>query len=1141
MKRFLKTPVLGYLAVLVVTADPGNLYSQTLAMYKQVSAPSTEKKTTKLRDVLNEMKDHYNVDILCEGRLIEGITVEAVDFNRKLEWNLQQVLNATNLYYRKVKNDTYLILQKKKERVPPMEKRRPQSVYHAVPSQSSVIGHVPLTANSSERFSPPAERIVRGNVTDEKGEALPGVSVLLKGSNQGTSTNSAGEYSLGIPDGEAVLIFSFVGFLKEEVIVGGDTVLNAVLKVDEKALEEVIVVGYGQQKKINMTGAVGTISAKEFESRPVTNVMQSLQGQVPGLLVNQTGGQPGNEGFSMTIRGVSTFSSNAPLVIVDGIAMSMVNLNPQDIESVSVLKDAASTAIYGARASGGVILVTTKKGKEGSMKVSYDGYIGQQRPTMLPEMVNAYEHVQLWREAERNTNPNTTVFKYTEAQLEQYRTGELPSEDRIAYLFRPAAQTQHNVSLSGGGARNSYYISMGYINQKGMMVNTGTQRFNFRLNNTFRVNDRLDINLNAQLSPAQSYAPSAATYPSGPTRNVNDIIHDAFRRGSDDVTFTRDGQWASITGWANRFGLASKEGGFQNSKFNRLTGALTLNYKILEGLSVNAMYGTKMDLTRRVDYSKRMKFINPLDLTTVDFNYDTNSLLIFHQDNYQHNAQLLLNYSKSFNQVHELSLLAGASQEWNNDTQESVGRRNFITDDIYVINAGSSDPSTWTTTGTASEWALRSYFGRANYVLKDRYLFEANVRYDGSSRFSTENRWGVFPSFSAGWRISEESFMAKIRDKADLKVRASWGRVGNQNIALYQYYSTISSAAYYFDGIAQTATYYSGSPNRGLRWETKTTTNIGVDLGLLGNRLSLVFDWFKDYTDGILMQPAVPSSYGLSAPYQNVASMDNYGWETQVTFQDRKGALSYRVSFQVSDARNKIRSMIASPQISGNKIMETGHEMQEWFGYRSIGIFQTQDEVDKYAKLNPQTGIGDLKIEDVNGDGKITADDRQRLGSSLTRLPYGFHLELGWKNFDFSGFLQGVAYRKTYMNSVALPINGSLETAQKQHLDRWHLDENDNWVAGKFPKLRVASFNNGFSSFWLQNGAYVRLKNIQLGYTLPEALLKRLKADRIRFYASGENLLTFTKVYGHDPEAPDGSGNFYPLSRVVNIGLNVSF
>ena len=774
------------------------------------------------------------------------------------------------------------------------------------------------------------------------------------------------------------------------------------------------------------------------------------------------------------------------------------------------------------------------------MRVTYDGYVGRQTPTMLPKIVNGYNHVMLWREAQYNDNPQTTVFKYTEEEMEKYRTGELPSEDRLAYLFGPATQTQHNLSLSGGSAKNNYFISVGYINQGGMMVNTASQRFNFRINNTFKVNDKLDINLNAQLSPSKSLAPSEATYPSGPTRGINDIIFDAYRRGSDDVTFTSDGRWASITGWANRFGLASKDGGFQERKFNRLTGSLTVNYKISKDITLTGIYGSKMDMTRQVDFSKRMEFINPDDLKTVDFNYNTNSLLVSHRDNYQHNAQFLANYSKIFNKNHEFKLLLGASQEWNQDTEESSGRRNFITDDIYVINAGSSDPATWTTTGTASEWALRSFFSRANYIFKDRYILEANVRYDGSSRFSTKNRWGIFPSFSAGWRISEEEFMAGFSRLGNLKLRASWGQVGNQNVALYQYYSTISSSAYYFNGAAQTATYYSGSPNSNLQWESKTTTNLGLDMSLFNGKFGVTLDVFQDRTKGILMQPAVPSSYGLAAPYQNVASVDNLGWESQISYQNKIGGLFYKATVQISDARNKVRSMIASPQISSNKITQTGYEMNEWFGYKSIGIFATQEEVDTYAKLNPKTGIGDLKIEDVNKDGKITADDRQRLGSSFTRLPYGFHLDLGYKNFDFTMFLQGVAYRKAYLSSVALPLNNTLETAQEQHLDRWRYD-GTNWIPGEFPKMRIASFNNAFSSYWLQNAAYLRMKHIQIGYSLPSQLLSRVRIERLRVYASGENLFTLTKVHGYDPEAPDGSGNFYPLTRIVNLGINLTF
>jgi TonB-dependent starch-binding outer membrane protein SusC len=434
-------------------------------------------------------------------------------------------------------------------------------------------------------------------------------------------------------------------------------------------------------------------------------------------------------------------------------------------------------------------------------------------------------------------------------------------------------------------------------------------------------------------------------------------------------------------------------------------------------------------------------------------------------------------------------------------------------------------------------------------MLLDKYLFETTLRYDGSSRFASDNRWGLFPSFSAGWIISEESF---IRDNIQwldaLKIRGSWGQVGNQNISLYQYYSTVSTSAYYFGGNAQTATYYSGTANPFLEWETKTVANLGIDLGMVDNRLYFEFDVFKETTDGILMRPAVPTTFGMGAPFQNVATVENVGWETQVSYRDRISNLSYRVSFQISDAANTIVDMIGSPQIRGYNrgtvITETGYEIDEWFGYKAIGIFSSQEEVDNYAKLNPRTGIGDLKIEDVNGDGQITADDRQRLGSTRPRYPYGFHLDLGWKNLDFSMFLQGVGYRSTYLDDAsAKPFAGSLETAQKRHLDRWHLAEDgETWIPGEFPKMRIGSgFNNVFSSFWLQNAAYLRMKNIQLGYSLPSSLLERMRIERFRIYVSGENLFTLTEFYGFDPEAPDGRFSAFPLSRVINFGVNVSF
>jgi TonB-linked SusC/RagA family outer membrane protein len=1085
------------------------------SVYSQRTKLDLKVHNATIKDALNRIEDQSNFFFMYNDRKIDVERKVDVDLKQvNIDAILQAIFGGTNTKF--IIKDRQIVLFTEE-----------QGGAHAISS-----------AQLDQQ-----QKSVSGKVTDSTGTGLPGVSVVVKGTTIGVMTDMDGKYTLSKVPENSILQFSFVGMKIQEIVVSGKSTINVTMHDETIGIEEVVAVGYGTQKKINLTGSIGMVETKEFETRPVPNIVQSLQGKVPGLLVNQIGGQPGKENFVMKIRGNSTFSTNDPLVIVDGIAMSMNSLNPQDIESVSVLKDAASTAIYGARASGGVILVTTKKGKEGKINISYDGYVGVQNPTSLPKMVNAYEHVMLWREAQYNDNPGTTVYKYSLEDMEGYRTGTKASSDRVGYLFNPALQSQHNISLSGGNEKNKYYISLGYIYQDGTVRNTSSDRFNLRLNNSLKINDRFDININLQFSPTTRHAPSEATYPSGPTRTLADIIYNgAFRRGPDDLIFTSDGRWSSVTAWANRFGLASPDGGFETNKFNRSSGVLTLNYKVLPGLSVNGIYGGNMDLTRQIDYSKRMQFINPVDLKTVDFDYNTNSLLIFHQDTYQQNMQFLINYEKTIKSIHQIKTLLGYSQEWNKDTQESVGRRNFVTDDISVINAGSSDPSTWTTSGTASEWAIRSYFGRLNYVIKDKYLFEANLRYDGSSRFSSKKRWGIFPSFSAGWRLSEESFIKNIDWIDNLKVRASWGQVGNQNIALYQYYSTISNSSYFFNGVAQTATYYSVTPNVNLKWETKTTTNFGLDLGLAQNKLNLTLDFFNDRTSDILMRPAVPTSFGRTAPYQNVATVKNLGWESQISYRDKKGDFSYGLTFQISDAKNKVISMIGSPQISNNQITETGFGMNEWYGYRAIGIFASQQEVDGYAKLNPKTGIGDLKIEDVNNDGKITAADRQRLGISTPRFPYGFNIDLEWKNIDFSCFLQGVGYRETFLSAgAAMPISGSLETAQKRYLDRWHLDENGTtWISGKYPKMRVASFNNTFSSFWLQNAAYLRLKNIQLGYSLPTSLLNDLKLSRVRIYVSGENLFTLTKLYGFDPEAPDGNGGFYPLSQIVNFGVNIT-
>ncbi|WP_373511703.1 SusC/RagA family TonB-linked outer membrane protein [Persicitalea sp.] len=984
------------------------------------------------------------------------------------------------------------------------------------------------------------ERAVTGTVRDVSGEPLVGASILVKNTTRGTTADANGKFSLNVPAGsQATLVASIIGFVTQEVALSASqTSVEIMLNEDNKKLDELVVVGYGTQKKINLTGAVASIDAKEIENRPITNASQALQGRIAGLLVTQTGGQPGSEDIGLRIRGTSSLNNNDVLVIVDGVAMSMKNLNPNDIESISVLKDAASAAIYGARASGGVILVTTKKGKAGKTRVTYDGYVGRQTPTMLPKMANAYQHALLYREAELNDNPGTTSLTFSEADIEKYRTGELPSSDRFGYLFNPAPQTQHNVGISGGAENSNYYISVGYMKQGGIMRNTGYERLNIRTNNNFKVGKRLDIGIMTQFSPSLQKGPSEASFPNGPTRTISDYMFEALRRGSIHPIFTSDGQWSSVTAWANRFGLQSEEGGFSRERLNRLTGALTLNYRILDGLSVSGTYSGKFDQTRRVDYSKRMKFISPIDLKTVDFDYNTNSLLNANQADYYHTMQLLLNYSKTFGD-HTVKLLGGFSREWNQYQAETVGRRNFLTDEIYVVNAGSADTQTWTSSGTASEWAIQSYFGRANYDLKGKYLVEAILRYDGSSRFAAPVRWGLFPSVSAGWRISDENFLKDSRLIDNLKLRASWGQVGNQNVALYQFASSVSTNAYYFNGQPNTTAFYSGNPNPDLTWETKRTINLGVDAGLWNNKLTMAFDLFQDRTSGILLQPPVPDTYGRGRVFQNVGVVDNKGWEIDLRHQNQLGNLRYNVGVQLSNARETVVDVGGQgPRISGSTITEVGYGVDEWFGWEAAGLFQTIDEVKANSFQNIKTGPGDIKYVEHGGNPKtISADDRVHLGRQNSILPYGVNVGLAWKGFDFSAFGQGVGYRLTYMSRVGWhAFDNGISSAMEMHLDRWTPETPD----GYFPKSRIGGVNKAFSSFHLQNSAYFRLKNIQLGYSIPSQLTERLKISRLRVYFSGENLLTFTKLRAFDPEAPNGTGSFYPLSKVATFGVNLS-
>lgn len=1121
-----------------INAYPTQAISQVTALKNgQVKLSGAGSKRILLSEALNLVKVKYDVDIMCEARTIQSIRVEKkdLDASQSIEGYFQKVLPQNGLRFKKINAKQYLIFPESKN------KSSNVSTSDAVNQLFTSVHHAMYNNSSIEENT---NRKIQGRVLDENGEGLPSVSILIKGTQEGTITDIEGNFELATPE-EATLVISSIGYLTQEIVLSAQVEYQITLKSDLKTLEEVVVVGYGTQKKVNLTGAVSTVSAKQLENRAVTRVDEALQGEAPGLRVVKMGGQPGKNNIAMQIRGTSTFTNNPVLTIIDGLPSSIDRINPNDIETISVLKDAASTAIYGARAAGGVILITTKSGKEGKTQINYDAYVGMQEATRLPQKVSAFQHALNFREAQLNDNPATTVFQFSEDDLARFSSPDWKDYNRYDVILRKAVQMQQNVGISGGNEKQNYFLSLGYLRQEGIVMNTDFKRYNMQYNQNIQLSKKLRLGFRGSYIPSQTIAPSEVNYSGGPARGLNNLISwGLYRRGNHLPIYAGEGKWSTVEGVENIIGLSSEEGGQQRLKSNQVIGNFSLDYQITPHLKASALYGINYTQSRQRDYSTKMKFYNPNDPDLVGAEVRQNALLIQNSSESFQSSKFLLNYARTF-QKHDFSILGGYTREESYMDNESVGRRDFLTDNIYAINAGSTDPSTWTSQGASSDWALSSFIGRATYNYNNKYLAEASMRYDGSSRFVKDTRWGLFPSFSLGWRIIEEDFLKDSKVLNDLKIRASWGQVGNQNVGNYPFASTLGISTYYFNGLPQRGVFYSGAPNRELTWETKTATNIGIDGSLFNNMLSFTIDIFKERTKDILLTVPLPTTYGLNAPVQNTGIVDNRGWEFQISHQNTMGKLKYGLSFQVSDATEKVVDLAGTgPWISGNTITEEGYTMNEWYGWRSEGLFQTTEEVNNHSFQNPKTSPGDIKYQENGGDpSTITPDDRVRLGRSSPRFPFGLRINLSYSNFDFIAFGQGVMSHTTWNNGwTAYNFDRAQSTIFDYHLDRW-TPETPN---ARYPKPRIGGINAQFSSFWLENAAYFRMKNIQLGYNVSKKALEKLKIAKLRLYLSSENLFTITKVKGFDPEITTGTASRlveyrYPLSKVFNFGVNVSF
>lgn len=967
---------------------------------------------------------------------------------------------------------------------------------------------------------------VNGRVIDSTdGSSLSGVTVSVKGNPVKTITDNLGNYSLNIPL-PAVLTFSYTGYLSNEISVESQGTINVSLSREIYKLGEVVVVGYGTQKKVNLTGSVASIDGDKLANRPITNISSGLQGQLAEVTVIQQSGQPGRDNGIIRIRGVGTMNDAAPMVVVDGIVSSMDDLNPNDIESISVLKDASAGAIYGSRAANGVILITTKRGKAGTPKVSYSGYAGWQELTNLPEYLDSYNYALLLNEGLKNEGKPE---RYSSEEIEKFRTGSdpenYPNTDWIGLLYQGSGfQQSHNLSVSGGAAASRYLLSLGYLDQIGLIKNTNSDRYNVRFNLDSKVSKAFSIGITSSLSQQNINDPAGVATRSG----IGELIRQANRIPPTFLNKFSNGTWARhIDGnpiaWA-------EDGGLRTDKVSHVLGDVFGELNIIKGLKLRGSAG--------IDYYSLDGTTHLKDITYGDSSYQgPNSV----SDNIGRSTrtilQAILSYQKNLGS-HNLNALIGSSREAFRFDQDNGFRQNLPNNSLTELNAGAS--LGMTNSGYSYETRLGSYFGRINYDYEGKYLVEVSLRYDGSSKFAEDKRWGLFPSFSAGWRISEEAFMKSITVINNLKIRGSYGAVGNNSTGDYQYIPKIElGQTYPFGGVITSGAAQLSAANPNLQWEKSTTFDAGIDLALFDNKFTFTGDYYNRYTDNILISVPVSSIYGLPAPTVNAGAMRNKGFEFLAGYSNTSGAFSYNASFNIAFNKSKVENF-PNPA-KGYRIQEEGYAWNAFYGYQYIGKYQTDEEVQNAPKV-PGTPVqkGDLMFKDQNGDGKIDGDDRVVLGSDIPGTIYGFNLGLKFKNFDVSVFGQGAGdVYQLLNNEIEFPfLNGA--KAQKKHLDRW-TPETPN---GKFPVTHVdQTYNyNTISSFNTVKSNYFRLKNLQVGYTLPGNILKILKISQVRIYLSGQNLFTISKLdKGFDPESQVDAQYRYPNVKIYTAGINLNF
>lgn len=1099
-----------------------------------------------LKEALRDAETRFGIHLVYKTDEIPNRLIVIDALSGKLEQVLENLLYPAGLTYKKVRNTYIIKTQKIKnsgKEIPASSEPSPEVLpsTRAVSNDLSSLRSVPSqlqVPTASANVVGIDEVKIAGKVAEENGQGLPGVSILLKGTNRGTTTDANGAFQISVPDDKAVLVFSYVGYLPQEVVVGSRTAINITLVTDTKALGEVVVVGYGVQKKTSLTSAVAEVKSEQLTRRPVSNANQALQGIAPGVTILDRGGSPGpNSRATVRVRGITTLSSNDPLFIVDGVEQPFNTINLDDIESISVLKDASSTAIYGSRAANGVVLVTTKRAKPGKAVVDYSGFYAVQNAINKPEMMDVEPYMRLQNVAYLNSG---AAARFTETQISEY----VNATDRLKYplpntwfktVLKAAPQFSQNVSISGGNEFFRGRVGVRYQKQGGIAPNFDSDVKEIRANTDFKVSNRLSASVDI------NYRNNNWQTPVSEFNVYNTMFHGSLWA----VPKYPNGTYG-VSAQGNNPLMYAEIAGLSRNIQDYLFGSGKVEWEIIPNLKFSSQYAIRYTAEQNKNYTNAYTVLDYYNPSLVRKTIPRSSLTEIRSVTRETTLNNLLGYSNTFGQ-HEVKALVGYSEIQNKYNTINAYREDFYNNDVQSIGSGSDNNKN--SGGVDSQWGLRSFFGRVNYALADKYLFEANARYDGSSRFTGDKVYSFFPSFSAGWRLSEEKFFEPFRTVVgELKVRGSWGRTGNQAVGLYSYFQTLNSSTYTFGGSVVQGYVQSNLANPNLTWETTAQTDIGLDAQLWNNRLSFTFDYYDKLTDGILLNLPIPTTVGLNAPPQNAGKVGNKGIELGLTYRNKaKSGFSYEIGGNFAQNNNKVIDLAKTgPYISGSDIdpryiIKEGLPYNAHWGYKTDGLFQTADEIKAYPTLVPNMKPGDVKYVDLNNDGKINSDDMTFIGLTFPRYTFGLNTNFSYKNFTLFTQWQGAADVDTRLSGALAEMGNYEGFTHKIYTDNYWTPERPN---ARFPRpVKLDLRNVATSDRMIIDGSYFRMKTIQLSYSLPKGLLERIKAGRATVYVSGTNLLTFSKLneWNLDPEAESGRATYYPQTSLTTVGINVQF